>query len=381
MLNLLFSPTSGAGLDILRFGLGGAGSGTNSSNGQVWLGLKAKSYGVSTFYADSWSAPASMKTNGSINGGGDLCGAPGAATCSNGDQRAAYASYLAGQASDFAQAGLPLKYIDFVNEPEYTPSYAGMEMTAAQMANFIPYLGKALSAAGLSTQVACCDAEGWLDEVSWASTILGSSGANYVGLLTGHGYASQPTVPVASQGRPVWETEWSTFQSWDPAWNDGSTASGLAWANNIETAIVNANVSGFLYWWGASNLDGGNESLINIPSSGYQVSGRLWAFANFSRFIRPGATRIGDTLTGQSQNLLSSAYLSSNGSETIVVVINNGGNSTTVGINLGSSSATTAVPYTTDSNENVAQQPTISVSGGSFTASIPAGSVTTYVIS
>ena len=250
------------------------------------------------------------------------------------------------------------------------------------MANFVPYLGQALSAAGLSTKVACCDAEGWQDESSWASTILGSSGANYVGLLTSHGYTSQPTTPIASQGRPVWETEWSTFQSWDPAWNDGSTASGLTWANNIETALVNADVNGFLYWWGASNVSNDNESLINLANSSYQASGRLWAFANFSRFIRPGATRIGDTLTGQSQNLLSSAYLSSNGTETIVVVINNGSSSTTVGINLGSSSsATSAVPYTTDSSENVAQQPTIAVSGGSFTASVPAGSITTYVIS
>jgi O-glycosyl hydrolase len=381
VLNLLFSTTSGAGMDIVRFGIGGAGSATNSTTGQVWLGLKAKSYGVNTFYADSWSAPANMKTNNSINGGGDLCGAPGAASCSNGDQRAAYASYLAGQASDFAQAGLPLKYIDFVNEPDYTPSYPGMEMTASQMANFIPYLGKALASAGLSTQVACCDAEGWQDEVNWAPTILASSGANYLGLMTGHGYASQPVDPVSSGGRPVWETEWSTFQSWDAAWNDGSSASGLAWANNIETAIVNANVNGFLYWWGATGQNGDNESLIDITNGSYQPSGRLWAFANFSRFIRPGAVRIGDSLTGQSQNLLSSAYTSPSGGQTIVVVINNGGNSTTVGINLGgSSSATTAVPYTTDSNENVAQQPTISVSGGSFVASIPADSITTYVI-
>ena len=39
--------------------------------------------------------------------------------------------------------------------------------------------------------------------------------------------------------------------------------------------------------------NGDNESLIQINGSNVAPSGRLWAFANFSDYVRPGAVRIG----------------------------------------------------------------------------------------
>src|SRR5205823_6915954 len=39
-------------------------------NGQVWAAKIAQSYGVRRFYADAWSAPSYMKTNGDENNGG-----------------------------------------------------------------------------------------------------------------------------------------------------------------------------------------------------------------------------------------------------------------------------------------------------------------------
>ncbi len=50
-------------------------------------------YGVRAFYADAWSAPGFMKTNGRDSGGGGLCGSPGT-NCTTGDWRQAYADYL-----------------------------------------------------------------------------------------------------------------------------------------------------------------------------------------------------------------------------------------------------------------------------------------------
>ena len=61
------------------------------------------------------------------------------------------------------------------------------------------------------------------------------------------------------------------------------------------------------------------------------ASGRLWAFANYSRFVRPGAVR-------------------------------------------------TVTPYLTSTSSDTAAQATIGVSGGAFTATIPARSLVTYDI-
>jgi O-glycosyl hydrolase len=48
---------------------------------------------VKIIYADAWSAPGYMKTNGNDANGGTLCGLSGA-RCSSGDWRQAYADYL-----------------------------------------------------------------------------------------------------------------------------------------------------------------------------------------------------------------------------------------------------------------------------------------------
>ena len=83
-LDLLFDPTTGAGLSILRNGIGsGVSSGfsieTNSpgeplaapkyqwdgiDNSQIWLTKEAMARRLRYTYADAWSAPGFMKTNG-----------------------------------------------------------------------------------------------------------------------------------------------------------------------------------------------------------------------------------------------------------------------------------------------------------------------------
>lgn len=82
-LDLLFSPTTGAGFTILRNRIGN-GNATGDSiepsppsspsatpsyiwdgfdSAQVWLSQKALTYGVKYIYADAWGAPWFMKTN------------------------------------------------------------------------------------------------------------------------------------------------------------------------------------------------------------------------------------------------------------------------------------------------------------------------------
>ena len=117
-LDLLFSRTNGAGLSILRNGIGSSPDMSadhmvsiatknpggpdkpliynwdGSDNKQLWVSQEAQhTYGVQTIYADAWSAPGYMKTNGNDANGGSLCGVTGA-TCASGDWRQSYADYL-----------------------------------------------------------------------------------------------------------------------------------------------------------------------------------------------------------------------------------------------------------------------------------------------
>jgi hypothetical protein len=187
---------------------------------------------------------------------------------------------------------------------------------------------------------------------------------------------------MSGWSKPTWQTEWSTFEGWDPAWDDGSPASGLTWAQHIHAGLTSADLSAFLYWWGSTtpSENGDNEGLLEINGSSVIPAGRLWAFANYSRYIHPGATRIGATTSDG--NLQLSAYKNVDGT-VAVVVINTGNAADAVTYDLqntGTAAGATVTPYLTNSSNNAAAQSPTTVSGGAFSASIPARSVVTYVI-
>lgn len=73
-------------------------------------------YGVKTIYADAWSAPGFMKTTGTDTNGGYLCGVTGE-VCTY-DWRQAYADFLLQYVKFYAQTGIPVTHIGFLNEPE-----------------------------------------------------------------------------------------------------------------------------------------------------------------------------------------------------------------------------------------------------------------------
>src|SRR5581483_2520731 len=241
VLNLLFNTNTGAGFTILRNLIPSDASHTIEPNspgsptatptytwdgdswGQVPFAKQAMSYGVSRIYADAWSAPGFMKTNGSEANGGTLCGVPDA-SCSSGDWRQAYANYLVKYIQDYRSVGIHITNIDFVNEPNLSPSYSSMVMSGAQLADFAKVLGPKLAASHSDTQLTCCDAVGWNLAVDYTSAINSDPLArHYVQVISSHGYSAPPNTPLATS-RHTWQTEWADFNPWNPAWDDGSAA-------------------------------------------------------------------------------------------------------------------------------------------------------------
>jgi O-glycosyl hydrolase len=400
-LNLLYSKTSGAGLTILRNEIGAdigttieptapssptakpayvPLSATNDDQDQLWFAQTIKKdYGVTNVFADAWSAPAFMKTNDSVDNGGTLCGVPGA-TCASGDWRTAYANYLRQYAKDYAAAGVPLSYVGPENEADIGPDYDSMIMTPAQTANLLGYLGPTMARSGLSTGTECCATEGWDYAQQYAAAIEAYKPASkYTAVFTSHGYTEAPDSSLKGWTKPVWETEWSTFQSWDPAWDDGTTASGFSWAQNIYDGLTASNLSAFLYWWGTAtpSFNGDNESLVLINGDKVTPSGRLWAFANYSRFVRPGAIRIGSS--SADGDLEVTAFRNTNGS-TAIVVLNTGTSAQTASFSLHGTGGTYATPYLTNATHDVAAQARIRVAHDSFTANVPARALVTYYL-
>src|SRR5580658_7626890 len=356
-LNLLYGTSGGAGLTILRNEISADSGDTieptapsspsaapsyvslasiNQDMGQLWFAQQIKArFGVTNVFADAWSAPAFMKTNDSPDNGGAVCGMSGA-TCSSGNWEQAYANYLKQYAADYASAGDPLTYVGPENEANLSTSYDSMQITPAQTAQFLDVLGPTM--AGTGTGVECCATEGWDYAQQYAAAIEADPTASAdTAVFTSHGYTEAPTTPLSGWSKPAWETEWSTFETWDPAWDDGTDASGLTWAQHIFAGLDSANLNAFLYWWGSTtpSENGDNEGLIQINGS---IS---------------------------------------------VVVLNTGSAADPVSYSLsgtGTPNGATVTPYLTNSSTDVAAQATTSVSGGAFSSTIPARSLETYVV-
>jgi len=404
VLNLLYGTSGGAGLTILRNEISADSGSTIEPNapssptatptylplssigedqGQLWFAQQIKAlYGVTNVFADAWSAPAFMKTNDETDEGGTLCGVT-SATCSSGDWRQAYANYLEQYAADYSAAGDPLTYVGPENEANLSTDYDSMLMNPAQTADFLDVLGPTMADSGLSTQVECCATEGWDYAQEYAAAIEADSTANeYTPVFTSHGYTEAPTSTLSGWSKPAWETEWSTFETWDPAWDDGTDASGLTWAQNIFAGLDDADLSAFLYWWGSTtpSENGDNEGLLQINGSTVTPSGRLWAFGNFSDFVRPGAVRLAATTSDSDLTL--DAFKNTDGSVS-VVALNTGTSSDPVTFSLantGVANGATVTPYLTNAGSDIAAQSTTTVSDGAFTGALPARSLVTYVI-
>ena len=403
VLSLLYSPARGAGLTILRNEISADAGFTiepkapgnpnakpsyltlaevGQDQGQLWFARQIKAdYGVSDVFADAWSAPAFMKTNDSAINGGTVCGVPDA-NCKSGDWRQAYADYLVQYARDYAAAGVPLTSLGPENEGNLSVPQDSMIMSPAQTANFMTILGATLRRSGLPTRAECCATEGWSYAQQYAAAIETGKQANTAtALFTSHGYFAGPNSPLRGWSKPVWQTEWAPFgfQPWDPAWDDGSPASGFTWAHNIYTGLTAANLDAFLYLWGASTsgLTGPNTGLVEVKGNTVATSGRLWAFASYSRFIRPGAVRIGTTTSAT--GLEASAFRNSDGS-TAVIVLNSAHSRRAATFLLRGLGAVHVTPYLTDTTHQLSAQTPITVRKSAFTAILPPRSLVTYDI-
>ena len=254
-----------------------------------------------------------MKTKYDENDGGYLCGVTNE-TCASGNWMQAYANYLGQYARFYKESGVEFTHLDFLKEPEFAATYASMPSNGTQAANFIRVLAKTVKKSSLNLKIHCCDSIGWDDqEAMMAGLKAGSDPAiNYLDVVAGHGYDSSPTYPL-STNKKTWLTEWADLTGdFTPYtfYENGGPGEGLTWASHIQVALRDAGTSGFLYWIGAENLTT-KSALINLINNEVIPSKRFWAFAQFSKFVRPGARRI-EAVSSQA-NITVSSFKNNNG--------------------------------------------------------------------
>lgn len=249
-----------------------------------------------TVLGTPWSAPAWMKTSGSLIGG-----------TLRPDAFAAYAQYLARTLDAFAQAGVPIDLLTVQNEPHNEPKdYPGMRLEAAQRATLVgQHLGPLLERRGLRTQLLDWD-HNWDEPQSPLGVLADADARRHVRGVAWHCYGgdvqAQSRVHDAYPDLDTYFTECAGGE-WAPEFGGN-----LRW--NVKTLVIGATrnwARGVVLWNLALDSQHGPHrggcndcrGVLTIDSASGRVTRNeeYYALAHASRFVRRGAVRIASPAT------------------------------------------------------------------------------------
>ncbi len=415
----LFDPSKGIGLNVLRYNFGADGPGNachdaiasgkagvytnlptfepspgtydwNQDANQRWVLQAAKDRGANLFEGFVNSPPAWMLTNSCTSG------ADGNTENLDSGHYDDYANYITTISQHFHDSlGITFRTLEPFNEP--TPGFwrfngdqEGSNFSTSTQNTIIKKLGARLAQTGVSGYSSISSPDD--NSVAGSNndyTSYDSEAKGYITQYNTHTYGA-----TDADRDYAYNTIGQTDQKrlWMSEVGFGSQSSDMAAALTLSQAILHdeqhLHPSSWVIWQAADNYfdsNGSGNPGFTTDDYGLVASNRagdiiyptrLYSFGNYSKFVRPGYQMIGN-----SDGNTFSAYDAN--SNTLVIVATNGGSSAAdVTYNLADfgNVGGTATPYRTSANENLAQQSDISVADKTFSTSLPAESITTFVI-
>jgi glucuronoarabinoxylan endo-1,4-beta-xylanase len=369
-----FFTTSGIGLSILRtqiipdlatcnaeFHEGGC----SNSNGQILNGeLGTAQLAVARgaiVFSTPWSPPGAYKSNGSFRNGGHLLSS----------HYSDWAKEIATYVPMMTNHGVPIYAVSVQNEPNGTADYGSCMYIAQEIHDFVPYLYSALQSVGAgSTKIMIAEESGWAVDLT-STAMADPKVASEVGIIAAHGYAGKIKAYRTGRAR-LWQTEVS---SQSPTY-DGSMTDGMSWAVKIHDYLADANVNAWV-WWFLTDMPRQGEGTDNaaLTDINGNIPKRAYVSGQWSKFVRPGWSRIGTSYFGF---LRITAFKDPEGHSFAIVAVNPSARAVRQTFSLHGFSANAITPWITSANLSLTVQAPVSVSGTSFSYTLPPLSVTTF---
>jgi iduronate 2-sulfatase len=278
--------------------------------------------------SSSWTPPAYLKDTGSQAGSNNAT----LDSDAGGYRYDDFAAWWADSLEYYSSNGIDADYISIQNEPNWHPDYNGCGFEPTETTNFAGY-NQAFEA--VWQELAIRNGTAAMPRMLAPETISFNKLGDYIDNLIhpSHAYAyahhyyqdnvgENPDALNAHMAdfnaahgyKPLFQTEY--------AFLDANTNSPIVRKLNRATLMHNAltieEVSAYFYWALYWN---GEQGLIDIPnSSSYVVTPEYHAFKHFSAFINADWRRI----AASSTEVDLSAYLSPDGTEVSVVIVNEG---------------------------------------------------------
>ena len=355
----VFDPILGIGISLVRIGI-------SPEADLAWCNptdiTKAAARGARVFGCP-WTAPAGYKSNGSeINGGSLNVG-------SYGDWSDDLTNWVTLVQS--TTGVLPIGVL-MQNEPDFSAGYESMLMSGSEAAAFAKVLGPKLHA--ISAKLIVGSFSSWDNLHSTVSAIEADGAA----LAATDYYATNQYYGTPSVGgvRPLWETEVSILGGGF----ENNIANAIFWSKKIHVALVDGEVSAWLYWWllgpyypGDAPGDGDQQWLISPP---YTKAKRFYGLGQWSKFVRPGWVRT--AIAGGPSNTYCTSFKNTSTGAFAIVIINDSGSSQSFGLSINGAVPGTITPYRTSNTENIVGLTGLTPTGVRASVTVAANSITTF---
>lgn len=383
---LLFDRTEGIGMSMYRYNIGAGGPSAgiwdtwrtaetfevskgiydwSRDAGGVWFLSQAHAYGVENLLAFVNSPPARMTVSGLTTGQdlpaeGDID--PGAqaliqdilmtALTPKSIWRSPWSNLKPDMVEDFSDylvdvvahlrdvEGIPINWISPINEPQWAwrGGQEGCHYTPDECVEVVRSIMRAIDLAGLPVRVSGVEAGAWFAADMYLNALMADPDiAAGLDSFSVHSYGpeiitsmKQPLACLAKAQYPqvkLWQSEWCEMAGG----RDIGMDSALVMADLMHDDLTLGNVAAWQLWIAVSKYDF-HDGLIYVDENTHAVTEtkRLWAFGNYSRFVRPGFVRIPAFSTRS--GLKPSAFRSEDSQTIVLVVINDGADPVGMGL-------------------------------------------------
>lgn len=280
------------------------------------------------------------------------------------DKYDAYAKYLNEFDSFMKNNGVNLYAISVQNEPDYAHDWTWW--SADEILRFMKE-----NAGSINNRVMAPESFSYVKAMS--DKILNDPQAlANMDILGTHTYGtrfsdfSYPLFKQKGAGKELWMTE--VYYPNSEANSADRWPEALDVSYHIHNAMVEGDFQAYVWWYIRRQYSPMNED-STISKRGYNM-------AHFSKFVRPGYVRV-DATKNPAANIYTSAYKGDN--KVVIVAINKSASPVSQNFTLKNGTASTVSSWVTDGTRNLAAGPKMNVVGSSFTAQLPAQSVTTFV--
>jgi len=371
--NLLYGTGSGQiGLTIMRIRI--------NENQSAWSNdlVDAKdvvSRGYKVF-ATAWTPPTSMQTSYTFTRGSTSYTSYKLSSSSY----QAYADHLNAFAKYMKTNGAALYALGFQNEPDWCDSWTCG--SATEMYNYAKNYASKLRENGNKV----ISAESFSFNKTYYDPILNDATTlSNLDILGTHFYGTSKTTADATFDYTLFKQKGGSTPFWmTEVYTDGvNDATSNTWplcldvAYEIHRALALSNMSAYNWWYLKRSY---GPLYITTNSQGGSLAGTVskvgYIMGQYSKYIRPGAVRVGATRNVQT-DVYTAAFKKND--SVVVVSVNRASSAKTVSYAISGLKSTSGKKITTSGTKSMADDGTVSVSNGGFSATLDAQSISTIV--